>query len=73
MRSTGTYATTTLGETVRAFVPYPLPPADPALAPTAYDSATGGAELALARLSVVAGLVPSMDCRCTAPSARRRC
>ncbi|MHB1174084.1 MAG: Fic family protein [Sulfuriferula sp.] len=34
-RSTGTYAiSTTLGEPVRAFVPHPLPPADPVLAPT---------------------------------------
>lgn len=62
MRTTGTYATTTtLGESVRAFVPHPLPPADPALAPAAYGTAAGRAELALARLSGVAGLVPSVD------------
>lgn len=62
MRTTGTYVTTTtLGESVRAFVPHPLPPADPVLAPAAYDTATGRAELALARLSGVAGLVPSVD------------
>ena len=34
MRSTGTYAiSTTLGESVQAFVPHALPPAKPALAP----------------------------------------
>ena len=62
MRSTGTYATTTtLGETVRAFVPHPLPPADPALAPEASAARNHSAELALARLSGVSGLVPSVD------------
>ena len=62
MRSTGTYATTTtLGEAVRAFVPHSLPPAKPALAPECYTAGVRGAELALARLSGVAGLVPSVD------------
>lgn len=62
MRSTGSYATsTTLGESVQAFVPHPLPPADPVLAPECYDEANRVAELALARLSGVAGLVPSVD------------
>jgi Fic family protein len=62
MRSTGTYVTTTtLGESVRAFVPRPLPPARPALAPESYETATRGAELALARLSGVSGLVPSVE------------
>jgi len=62
MRSTGFYATsTTLGETVQAFVPYPLPPKDPALAPECYLETNRAAELALARLSGVAGLVPSVD------------
>ena len=62
MRSTGTYSTTTtLGELVRAFVPRPLPPAKPALAPDAYMAGVRGAELALARLSGVSGLVPSME------------
>ena len=37
MRSTGTtITTTTLGESVRAFVPRPLPPAKPPLAPESY-------------------------------------
>ena len=36
-RTTGTYATsTTLGESIPAFVPRPLPPADPRLAPTCF-------------------------------------
>ena len=62
MRSTGTYATTTtLGEPVRAFVPRPLPPAKPALAPESYAAGVRGAELALARLSGVSGLVPSVE------------
>jgi Fic family protein len=62
MRSTGTtVTTTTLGEAVRAFVPHPLPPARPQLAPESYVVATNRAQMALARLSGVAGLVPSVD------------
>jgi len=62
MRSTGTYATsTTSGESVQAFVPYALPPSGPALAPESFVEANRAAELALARLSGVAGLVPSVD------------
>ena len=62
MRSTGTYVTTTtLGEPVRAFVPRPLPPARPALARESYEAGTRAAELALARLSGVSGLVPSVE------------
>src|SRR5574337_414619 len=61
-RSTGTYATTTtLGESVRAFVPRPLPPADPPLAPTCFVDLNRQAELALARLAGVSGLVASVD------------
>lgn len=61
-RTTGTYAiSTTLGESVQAFVPHPLPPAKPALAPEAYTDLNHQAELALARLSGVSGLVPSVD------------
>ena len=37
-QSTGTYAiSTTLGESVRAFVPHPVPPSDPALQPVVYS------------------------------------
>jgi Fic family protein len=62
MRSTGTYLTsTTLGETVRAFVPHPLPPAEPVLPVARFAAPNAAAELALARLSAVAGLVPSVD------------
>ena len=62
MRSTGSYATsTTLGESVRAFVPNPLPPSKPALAYVCYAEPNRSAEIALARLSGVTGLVPSVD------------
>jgi Fic family protein len=62
MRSTGTYATsTTLGEPVQAFVPHPLPPASPPLDPDCFTERNRAAELALARLSGVSGLVPSVE------------
>ena len=62
MRSTGTYATsTTLGEKVQAFVPRGLPPTKPPLALEALVHLNQTAELALARLSGVSGLVPSVD------------
>ena len=61
-RTTGTYATSTiLGESVQAFLPHPLPPARPALAPHSYVDQNRQAELALARLPVVSGPVPSVD------------
>lgn len=61
-RDTGTYAiSTTLSEPVRAFVPHPLPPARPALTPELYADLNRQAELALARLAGVSGLVPSVD------------
>lgn len=62
MRRTGTYATsTTLGEAVQAFVPLPLPPSEPPLLPARFAADNHAAELALARLSGVSGLVPSVD------------
>ena len=62
MRSTGTYTTsTTLGESVQAFVPYALPPGTPALAHESFAVANHAAEVALARLAGVSGLVPSVD------------
>lgn len=61
-RATGTYAiSTTLGESVRAFVPHPLPPTDPTLEPAVFAELNRQAELALARLAGVSGLVPSVD------------
>lgn len=61
-RTTGTYATTTtLGEPVRAFVPRPLPPANPPLEPACFADPNRQAELALARLAGVSGLVPSVE------------
>jgi Fic family protein len=62
MRATGSYAvTTTLGESVRAFVPQPLPPAEPPLPPTCFIDLNRQAELALARLAGVSGLAPSVE------------
>jgi len=62
MRITGTYVTsTTLGESVRAFVPHALPPAAPVLDASNYAELNRTAELSLARLQGVAGLVPSID------------
>lgn len=46
---------------MRAFVPQPLPPADPPLAPNCFIDQSRHAELALARLAGVSGLVPSVD------------
>ncbi|MEY2342133.1 Fic family protein [Acidithiobacillus sp. IBUN Pt1247-S3] len=61
-RSAGIYSISkTLGEPVQAFVPYALPPADPALSPEAFTEPNRRAELALARLAGVSGLVPSVD------------
>lgn len=61
-RVTGTYVTQTiLGEPVQAFVPHALPPSAPALAESAWVERNRSAELALARLSAVAGLVPSVE------------
>ncbi|MFA7542040.1 MAG: Fic/DOC family N-terminal domain-containing protein [Lysobacterales bacterium] len=52
--------TTTAGaETVRSFVPLPLPPARPKLDPVAYLKQNARAEIALQRLSAMTGLVVS--------------
>lgn len=61
-RTTGAYVkSTTLGEVVHAFVPDSLPPKNPALALEVYQDLNRKAEMALARLSGVSGLVPSVD------------
>jgi len=61
-RITGTYATTTtLGEPVKAFIPHALPPSNPALPDKVWVDRNRAAQTALARLSAVAGLVPSVD------------
>ncbi len=61
-RVTGTHVySTTLGEMVKAFVPHSLPPQKPALASEVYLDLNHKAEIALARLSGVSGLVPSVD------------
>ena len=60
-RATGRYqVTSTLGEEVRAFVPYPLPPADPPLmmdGPVVELNAA--AQAAVTRLAVAGTMVPS--------------
>lgn len=61
-RTSGSYSTsTTLGESVQAFVPAALPPERPPLAVDKFHELNHTAELALARLSGVSGLVPSVD------------
>jgi hypothetical protein len=46
-RISGSYVvTTTLSESVKAFVPAPLPPKDPALSPACYVEQNQAAELA---------------------------
>ena len=61
-RATGTYVkSTTLGEVVQAFVPDSLPPKNPTLELEVYQDLNRKAEMALARLSGVSGLVPSVD------------
>jgi len=52
---------TTLGESVRAFVPDQLPPTEPPLLTSVFADLNRQAELALARLAGVSGLVPSVD------------
>ena len=61
-RATGTYVkSTALAEVVQAFVPNSLPPKNPTLALELYQDLNRKAEMALARLSGVSGLVPSVD------------
>ena len=62
VRTTGTYEkSTSLGEEVNAFVPFALPPSTPSINPHSYVEPNRKAEMALARLSGVSGLVPSVD------------
>lgn len=62
MRTTGSYViSTTLGESVQAFMPASLPPSAPSLSLVSYAALNHAAELALARLSGVSGLVASVD------------
>jgi Fic family protein len=62
MRQTGKYVTiTTLGEAAKAFVPSPLPPANPALDLASCADTLAAAELALSRLNAVVGLVQSLQ------------
>jgi Fic family protein len=62
-RTTGRYERTTIaGEEVAAFVPSPLPPADPALLlDSAFADRLRTAEQALTRLELASEMVPSLD------------
>ena len=62
-RNTGTYRVTRTGdEEVRAFIPCPLPPADPPLGiDDAMGQQLGRSMSALGRLAVAASLVPNAD------------
>lgn len=53
--------TASYGETVRAFIPAPLPPAAPVLDPVSYQDLNKKAEKSLARLSGMSGLVSSSE------------
>ena len=62
-RETGTYQSTTFGdETVRAFVPYPLPPRQPELQLDGrLPDLLAAANAAVGKLAVAADMVPSAD------------
>ena len=62
-RTTGRYERTTVaGEEVAAFVPNPLPPAEPPLGlDVALTERLRAAEQALVRLQLAGGMVPSLD------------
>ena len=63
IRSTGTYRTSTVaGESVKAFIPHPLPPSDPPLAiDDPIRDLLSSATASIARLSVAGAMVPSAD------------
>ena len=61
-RITGRYEVTVAGgESVRAFVPDPLPPKDPPLDLARLDARLRAAEQGVARLEVAGAMVPSLD------------
>jgi Fic family protein len=61
-RASGFYVvSTTLGESVNAFVPHALPPKNPVLVASEFQELNRQAEIALARLAGVSGMVPSVD------------
>ena len=61
-KATGKYVNTTVaGETVRAFVPDPLPPKLTRSELTALDVSLRTAETALERLAMAGGMIPSID------------
>ena len=61
-RVSGQFVTSSVASTsVNAFVPYKLPPDNPPLDTAKFSDLNRAAELSLARLSGVAGLVPSVN------------
>lgn len=73
-RVTGAYVEScTLGEVVKAFVPLPLPPQKPSLSLNDFYPLNHSAEMALARLSGVSGLVPLLSGCFTARFAEKLC
>lgn len=61
-RISGRYVTTTtVGESIQAFIPEALPPREPQLTASSYEKQNLLAELALAQLSGVSKLVPSIN------------
>lgn len=61
-RISGRYVTTTtVGESIQAFIPEGLPPREPQLTANSYEKQNLLAELALAQLSGVSKLVPSIN------------
>lgn len=61
-RVTGRYEVTVAGgESVRAFVPHPLPPKDPPLDLARLDARLRAAQQGVARLEVAGAMVPSLD------------
>ena len=62
IHNSGTYIRTVIaGEHVQAFVPNRLPPSDPSLNTADFEQANRDAELALAQLNGLSGLVPSVE------------
>ncbi len=56
-----TRRSTVAGDTVAAFVPFPLPPSDPPLEVASFGEVLPRAQHALSRLDLAGEMVPSLD------------